>query len=288
MTIKQAPEGVLSILDLEEVDLNHYLGSSPASQWKQIYGGQVLGQALVAASRTVAEDRHAHSLHGYFLRPGNPELPILYQVDRVRDGKSFTTRRVVASQTGEAIFTMAASFQLPESGLEHQYDMPTVTSPHLLQDEDELIQEKISEGHKHLADHFTSSTVQIRQVKPWDPLAPEKTGPKQLSWIKTKEKIPETLGINHCVLAYLSDFTILDTAVRHHGLNYLENNTQIVSLDHAMWFHQPFRADDWLLYAQDTPSASGARAFNRGLIYNQDGKLIASTTQEGLLRKINK
>ena len=279
---------VIKVLELEEIELNHYLGLSPQDQWQRLYGGQVVGQALVAATKTVAEERHAHSLHGYFLRPGNSNLPILYQVDRVRDGKSFATRRVVATQNGQAIFTLAASFQAQEDGLEHQFDMPDVAQPSQLMDENELIKAKLEEGTDHLSDYFTSSMVEVRQVEEWDPLNPQKTAPKQLSWIKTREKLPESQAIHQCALAYLSDFTILDTASKHHGVSYFQDDIQIVSLDHAMWFHQPFAADEWLLYVQDSPSASGSRAFTRGLIYNQSGQLVASSTQEGLLRQLNK
>ena len=278
---------VIKVLELEEIELNHYLGSSPQDQWQRLYGGQVVGQALVAASKTVSEGRHTHSLHGYFLRPGNSALPILYKVDRIRDGKSFATRRVVATQNGQAIFTLAASFQAKEEGLEHQFTMPEVTAPNELIDENELIKNKLEEGVDHLSDYFTSSMVQVRQVEPWDPLNPQKTSPKQLSWIKTREKLPKNHAIHQGVLAYLSDFTILDTASKHHGVSYFQDNIQIVSLDHAMWFHQPFVADEWLLYVQDSPSASGSRALTRGLIYDQSGQLVASATQEGLLRRLN-
>jgi len=279
---------IIKVLELEEVELNHYLGSSPQDQWQRLYGGQVVAQALVAASKTVSEDRHTHSLHGYFLRPGNSDLPILYTVDRIRDGKSFATRRILATQNGQAIFTLAASFQAKEEGLEHQFTMPKVTEPSQLIDENELIKKKLAEGADHLSDYFTSSMVQVRQVEDWDPINPQKTLPKQLSWIKTREKLPKIHAIHQCVLAYLSDFTILDTASKHHGVSYFQDNVQIVSLDHAMWFHQPFVADEWLLYVQDSPSTSGSRAFTRGLIYDQSGQLVASATQEGLLRRLNK
>ena len=243
---------------------------------------------MVAASKTIPADRQAHSLHGYFLRPGNPEIPILYKVDPLRDGKSFTTRRVLATQKGEAIFTLAASFQVKEEGLEHQVDMPQVTRPEELMDEDQTIRYELEKGPDHLNDYFTSSLVQIRQVEPWNPVTANKTPPRQLSWMRTREKLPTDSSVHQCVLAYLSDYTILNTASKHHGISYFQENVHIVSLDHSMWFHNEFLADEWLLYVQDSPSASGSRAFTRGLIYDLSGVLVASASQEGLMRKISK
>ena len=281
-------DNVIKVLALEEVELNHYLGSSPNSNWHSVYGGQVIAQAMVAASKTISSDRQAHSLHGYFLRPGNPEIPILYKVDPLRDGKSFTTRRVVATQKGEAIFTLAASFQVEEEGLEHQLGMPEITQPEELIDEDQTISNELEKGPDHLNDFFTSSLVQIRQVEPWDPIRAEKTPPRQLSWMRTRETLPKDNLAHQCVLAYLSDYTILNTASKHHGISYFQDNVHIVSLDHSMWFHKEFAADEWLLYVQDSPSASGSRAFTRGLIYNLSGNLVASSSQEGLMREISK
>ena len=281
-------DNVIKVLALEEIELNHYLGSSPNSNWHSVYGGQVIAQAMVAASKTISSDRQAHSLHGYFLRPGNPEIPILYKVDPLRDGKSFTTRRVVATQKGEAIFTLAASFQVEEEGLEHQLAMPEITQPEELIDEDQTISNELEKGPDHLNDFFTSSLVQIRQVEPWDPIRAEKTPPRQLSWMRTRETLPKDNLAHQCVLAYLSDYTILNTASKHHGISYFQDNFHIVSLDHSMWFHKEFAADEWLLYVQDSPSASGSRAFTRGLIYNLAGNLVASSSQEGLMREISK
>ena len=281
-------DNVTKVLTLEEIELNHYLGLSPSSDWDSVYGGQVIAQAMVAASKTIPSDRKAHSLHGYFLRPGNPEIPILYKVDPLRDGKSFTTRRVLATQKGEAIFTLAASFQVEEEGLEHQIDMPQVTRPEELTDEDQTIRDELEKGPDHLNDYFTSSLVQIRQVEPWNPVKENKTPPRQLSWMRTREKLPTDSSVHQCVLAYLSDYTILNTASKHHGISYFQENVHIVSLDHSMWFHNEFVADEWLLYVQDSPSASGSRAFTRGLIYDLSGVLVASASQEGLMRKISK
>ncbi len=280
-------DNVIKVLTLEEVELNHYLGLSPSSDWHSIYGGQVIAQAMVAASKTIPPDRPAHSLHGYFLRPGKPEIPILYKVDPLRDGKSFTTRRVVATQGGEAIFTLAASFQVNEEGLEHQLSMPEIMQPEELIDEDHISNE-IEKGPDHLNDYFTSSLVQIRQLEPWDSIKPDKTPPRQLSWMRTRETLPKDNSVHQFVLAYLSDYTILNTASKHHGISYFQDNVHIVSLDHSMWFHNEFAADEWLLYVQDSPSASGSRAFTRGLIYDLSGNLVASSSQEGLMRKISK
>ena len=281
-------DNVIKVLTLEEVELNHYLGLSPSSDWHSVYGGQVIAQAMVAASKTIPPDRPAHSLHGYFLRPGNPEIPILYKVDPLRDGKSFTTRRVVATQGGEAIFTLATSFQVNEEGLEHQLSMPEIMQPEELIDEDQTISNELEKGPDHLNDYFTSSLVQIRQLEPWDPIKPDKTPPRQLSWMRTRETLPKDNSVHQCVLAYLSDYTILNTASKHHGISYFQDNVHIVSLDHSMWFHNEFAADEWLLYVQDSPSASGSRAFTRGLIYDLSGNLVASSSQEGLMRKISK
>ena len=276
---------IIKTLDLEEIELNHYLATSPNEGWQRVYGGQVIGQALVAASRTVSPNRSAHSLHGYFLRAGDTTIPILYKVDRIRDGKSFTTRRVVAVQRGQAIFTMSISFQVDEGGLSHQFDMPKVPAPDSLPTEDELRREQAKSWPKEFQESFSgSSAIQVKPVDPVDLLNPEPAQAMQRCWMRCGEALPDDPRIHQCVLAYLSDWSLLDTASRPHAVSYIQDNVQVASLDHAMWFHRPFRADEWLLYDQDSPSASGARGFNRGLIYNQAGELVASTTQEGLLR----
>jgi len=276
---------IIETLDLEEIELNHYLATSPNEGWQRVYGGQVIGQALVAASRTVSTDRSAHSLHGYFLRAGDTDIPILYKVDRIRDGKSFTTRRVVAVQRGQAIFTMSISFQVDEGGLNHQFDMPDVSGPDDLQTEDEIRQAQSKNWPKEFQDSFSgSSAIQVKPIEPIDLLNPEPAEPVQRCWMRCGDKLPDDPRIHQCVLAYLSDWSLLDTATRPHAVSFMQDNVQVASLDHAMWFHRPFRADEWLLYDQDSPSASGARGFNRGLIYNQSGELVASTTQEGLVR----
>ena len=276
---------IIKTLDLEEIELNHYLAASPNEGWQRVYGGQVIGQALVAASRTVSPNRSAHSLHGYFLRAGDTTIPILYKVDRIRDGKSFTTRRVVAVQRGQAIFTMSISFQVDEGGLSHQFDMPKVPAPDSLPTEDELRREQAKSWPKEFQESFSgSSAIQVKPVDPVDLLNPEPAQAMQRCWMRCGEALPDDPRIHQCVLAYLSDWSLLDTASRPHAVSFMQDNVQVASLDHAMWFHRPFRADEWLLYDQDSPSASGARGFNRGLIYNQAGELVASTTQEGLLR----
>ena len=276
---------IIKTLDLEEIELNHYLATSPNEGWQRVYGGQVIGQALVAASRTVSPNRSAHSLHGYFLRAGDTTIPILYKVDRIRDGKSFTTRRVVAVQCGQAIFTMSISFQVDEGGLSHQFDMPKVPEPDSLPTEDELRREQAKSWPKEFQESFSgSSAIQVKPVDPVDLLNPEPAQAMQRCWMRCGEALPDDPRIHQCVLAYLSDWSLLDTASRPHAVSFMQDNVQVASLDHAMWFHRPFRADEWLLYDQDSPSASGARGFNRGLIYNQAGELVASTTQEGLLR----
>ena len=281
------PDNVTKVLTLEEIELNHFLGLSPSSDWHSVYGGQVIAQAMVAASKTIPADRQAHSLHGYFLRPGNPEIPILYKVDPLRDGKSFTTRRVLATQKGEAIFTLAASFQMEEEGLEHQVDMPLVAQPEELMDEDQTIRNELEKGPDHLNDYFTSSLVQIRQVEPWNPVTANKTPPRQLSWMRTREKLPTDSSVHQCVLAYLSDYTILNTASKHHGISYFQENVHMVSLDHSMWFHKPFSFDEWILIAMESTASAGSRGFIRASMFTEQGELVGSVAQEGLMRLVD-
>jgi acyl-CoA thioesterase II len=277
---------LINLLDLEEIEKNHYRANSPSEGWQRVYGGQVLGQALVAASRTVEQDRQAHSLHGYFLRPGDMKVPILYKVDRIRDGRSFTTRRVVAIQHGRAIFSMSISFQVEEKGqLSHQFDMPAAPPPESLRDEMDIRREQMAKHPQLFEGHgITTRPIEFRPINPADMINPVPQEPRQMAWMRTRGRLPDDLRLHQCVLAYLSDWSLLDTATLPHGISYLQNNIQMASLDHAMWFHRPFRADEWLLYVQDSPSASGARGFNRGLIYARDGSLVASATQEGLMR----
>ncbi len=285
MSNSETVNDLIQLLDLEEIEQNHYRAISPSEGWQRVYGGQVLGQALVAASRTVPEDRHAHSLHGYFLRGGDTESPILYTVDRIRDGRSFTTRRVVAIQHGQAIFSMSISFQIDETGLTHQMPMPEAPRPDELADEQELRKQWVSELPEEYAETFSRlRPLEVRPINPQNILNPESRPPHAMCWMKAREPLPDDRRLHQCVLAYLSDWSLLDTATLPHGISYLQEEMQMASLDHAMWFHRPFRADEWLLYVQDSPSASGSRGLNRGMIYTQSGDLVASAAQEGLIR----
>ncbi|NJN51544.1 MAG: acyl-CoA thioesterase II [Gammaproteobacteria bacterium] len=283
--MEKALQDLIALLDLEQIDANHFRGTSPDEGWQRVYGGQVLGQALVAASRTVDEDRHAHSLHGYFLRPGDTRVPILYVVDRIRDGGSFTTRRVVAIQHGKAIFNMAISFQIIEEGLSHQFDMPAVPAPEDCEDEVTLRKKAAAKLPQEMQAAFTRERpIEMRPIDPYDFFEPQKRPPHQRCWMRARDALPDDPRLHQCVAAYLSDWTLLDTATLPHAISWTQPNLQSASLDHAMWFHRPFRADEWLLFVQDSPSASGARGFNRGLIYRRDGVLVASVAQEGLIR----
>jgi acyl-CoA thioesterase-2 len=276
---------VINLLDLEEIEQNHYRATSPSDGWQRVYGGQVLGQALVAASRTVPDERPAHSLHGYFLRAGDTQAPILYKVDRIRDGKSFTTRNVVAIQHGRAIFSMSISFQVHEPGPSHQVAMPEVPPPEQVEDERALRQKQAEALPEAYRESFLRERpIDFRPIAPQDLLRPEVRAPTQQCWMKCRDPLPDDPQLHQCVLAYLSDWSLLDTSTYPHGLSFLDDKLQMASLDHAMWFHRPFRADEWLLYVQDSPSASGARGFNRGQIFNQAGELVASAAQEGLMR----
>jgi acyl-CoA thioesterase II len=277
-------EALLALLDLEAIEQNVFRGLSPQDRSQRVFGGQVLGQALVAATRTV-EDRICHSLHAYFLIPGDPKLPILYEVDRSRDGKSFSSRRVVAIQHGRPIFHMSVSFQAEEPGLEHQIDAPVVPRPESLESEDEARRRHIGEVPEQYREHFLRPRpIELRPVGRADWFQPEKRPPQQAVWMRATAPLPADCALQQCVLAYASDMTLLDTALLPHGIGWFSNRVQMASLDHAMWFHRPFRADQWLLYVQDSPSASGARGFNRGTIYSEDGRLVASVAQEGLMR----
>ncbi len=284
--MEQSLKDLINLLDLEEIEKNHYRGLSPAEGWQRVYGGQVIGQALVAASRTVEPDRLAHSLHGYFIRAGDTEIPILYRVNRIRDGASFTTREVQAIQKGRSIFSMLISFQIQEEGLTHQFEMPDVPAPEDLKTEDELRMDIIDQVPEEFRSHFTRNRpIEVRPIDPGDILNPEVREPMQMCWMKAREPLPDDQGLNQCVLAYLSDWSLLDTCLFPHAVSYMADDMQVASLDHAMWFHRPFKADDWLLYVMDSPASSGSRGLNRGLIYDRQGVLVASATQEGLIRR---
>lgn len=285
-TVPPTPvQELIALLDLEPIEVNIFRGISPQDRSQRVFGGQVLGQALVAASRTV-ENRLAHSLHAYFLLPGDPKVPILYEVDRSRDGKSFSSRRVVAIQHGRPIFHMSVSFDVAEQDqLEHQIDAPKVPRPDELPSEEDMRRKVIDRIPEQYRDHFLRPRpIEIKPVGRMDIFNPQKQPPHQAVWIRATDRLPDDVALQQCVLAYASDMTLLDTALMPHGIGWFDDRIQMASIDHAMWFHRPFRADEWLLYAQDSPSAFGSRGFNRGTIYTEDGRLVASVAQEGLMR----
>jgi len=283
--MSQALDDLLGILDLETLEQNRFRGVSPQSGWQRVFGGQVIGQALVAAYRTI-EDRAAHSLHAYFLRAGDPKVPIIYEVDRIRDGSSFSTRRVVAIQHGQAIFSMAASFHKHEEGLSHQAKMPDVPQPEALPSEAELKEGLIGRMPEPLKAYWQRERpIEIRPVDLSRYTSPGKRTASQQVWIKANGELGDNLALNQCVLAYASDFTLLDTALIAHGRFVFDPTLMLASLDHAIWFHRGFRIDDWLLYSQDSPSSAGSRAFCRGTLFTRSGELVASTAQEGLVRE---
>ena len=280
-----ALDQLVELLRLERLEQRLFRGQSQDLGWGTVFGGQVLGQALSAAAQTVPEGRIVHSLHGYFLRPGNVQHPIVYDVDPIRDGKSFTTRRVVAIQQGRAIFSMAASFQLPEQGYEHQAAMPKVTPPEDLSSEAELAREHIDRIPPPLRERVTAErAIDIRPVEPLSLLEPHQRPPHRNIWYRANGELPAAPALHQYLLAYASDFYILRTAMEPHGLGPFSPGMQVASLDHAMWFHRPFRMDEWLLYVIDSPSASGARGLVRGHLFRRDGELVATVVQEGLMR----
>ena len=283
--MSRALDQLLTILDIERLEENLFRGLSPQVGWQRVFGGQVIGQALVAANRTV-NGRLAHSLHAYFLRAGDPSVPIIYNVDRIRDGGSFTTRRVVAVQHGQAIFSMAASFHKEETGLEHQIKMPEVPPPESLPSEAELKACLIDRVPPQVKAYWERERpLEIRPVDLSRYLTPGNHDPSQQVWIRATGELPNDQSLHQCVLAYASDFTLLDTALIAHGRFVFDPKLMLASLDHALWFHRKLRADEWLLYAQDSPISGGGRAFCRGMLFTRDGKLVASTAQEGLLRE---
>ncbi|CAN5495340.1 acyl-CoA thioesterase II [soil metagenome] len=279
-------KSLLDTLDLEYIEVNLYRGRSPQIGRERVFGGQVVAQALVAAQRTVDPTRNIHSLHGYFMRPGDPMVPIVYDVARDRDGGSFTTRRVIAIQHGAPIFSMLASFHLVEPGLEHEMPMPSVPDPDSLPSEREFLAAHGDRMPPSMRNYFERNRpIELRPCEPEHYLQPEQSsGHVQHVWIRATGTMPDDPRLHQCVLAYASDMTLLGTALVPHKVNLFDGKLMLASLDHALWYHRPFRADDWLLYAEDTPSASGARGFNRGLIFSRDGHLVASSAQEGLIR----
>ena len=279
-----ALDDLVKLLDLEPIEVNIFRGLSPDESRQRVFGGQVAGQALVAAARTVADDRQVHSLHGYFLRPGDPAVPILYEVDRIRDGRSFTTRRVVGIQHGRAIFNLQASFHVQESGLDHQLPMPDVPDPESLPD----FKSRLERYRDMLGEWYERPRpIDTRYVE-GDPIGRRHRTPqpRQRVWMRADGELPDDPVLHACVVTYASDMTLLDTTLLPHGVGWADDSVQMASLDHAMWFHRPFRADEWLLYDQITPSTFGSRGLASGSIFTRDGRLVVSVMQEGLIRSV--
>ena len=275
---------LLKQFELERLEVNLFRGESRDIGSPQVFGGQVLGQALMAAYSTI-EGREVHSLHSYFLRRGDFNLPIVYQVDRSRDGNAFSSRRVIAVQNGEQIFTFAASFQVPEEGMDHQATMPVVPPPESLHDADQPAADILAKLPEKIRSFLMRERpFEFRRVEPVDLLHPVASAPLQHVWFRTVDKLPDDDQLHRCLLAYISDYNLLNTATLPHSDSYRTGNLFMASIDHAMWFHRKFRVDEWLLYAMDSPSASGARGLARGMIFTRDGRLVASTIQEGLIR----
>ena len=279
-------EELIKLLTLERVNQCTYVGDNYKTPWGRVFGGQVLGQSLHAAYQTVPEDRFAHSMHAYFILGGDIDEPIRYEVDTIRDGGSFTTRRVVAWQKGRAIFNMSASFQLQQPGFNHQFSMPNVLPPEVLLSDIEQykpLKETLPGLYKRLT-VMHPNAIEFRPVESLEMM--QRAQPYRHVWIKTKEKTEVDLPMQHQMLAYASDYNLLTTAARPHLEKVLTQPVSFASLDHAMWFHRDFRMDEWLLYAIDSPSASNSRGFSRGHLFNQSGKLVASVVQEGLMRQM--
>ncbi|MEJ0005881.1 MAG: acyl-CoA thioesterase II [Steroidobacteraceae bacterium] len=275
---------LLGLLELETLEVNLFRGESRDIGSAQVFGGQVLGQALNAASRTVT-GRMVHSLHAYFLRRGDFNAPIIYQVDRSRDGHSFSNRRVIAIQHGEQIFNMTCSFQVEEAGLEHQVPMPQVPGPEGLADTSRVapeLLEQLPERVRRLLE--TARPFEFRAVRPLDASPAPGHGPARQVWFRAVARVPQDQTLQRVLLAYVSDFHLLETATQPHGISHLSGKAQVASIDHAMWFHRPLKVDDWLLYDVESPSAAGARGFARANVFSRHGILVASTAQEGLVR----
>jgi len=295
--VQESLDSLIALLDLEELEVNIFRGRCTEG-WQRVFGGQVLAQALVAAGRTVDEGV-AHSFHAYFLRPGDSTIPILYDVDRTRDGRTFTTRRVTAIQHGRAIFHLEASFQRAEPGPEHQDEMPDVPDPDSLPSwrermaplasRPELV-EKLTARAPDRVKHWlaTDRPIDIRHVTEFDPIAPEKLPARLQVWLRADGELPDSTLLHQCVVAFASDMTLLDAAVLPHGIAWADGTHMVASLDHAIWFHRAFRADEWLLYDQQSPSAGGARGFSTGRLFDREGRLVVSVVQEGLIRPITR
>lgn len=279
-------EALVACLDLEPIEENLFRGTSPQVGWQRVFGGHVIAQALIAACRTAPADLAVHSLHAYFMRPGDPAQPIVYTADRIRDGTSFATRRVVAIQHGQAIFSLSASFHKAEEGLEHQVPLPAMPSPDDLPGRDAMIEAFGSDAPAHIRSYWERERpIEVRPLSLDHYISNKPLPADQKVWIRATGPVPGDPAIQAAVLAYLSDMTLLDTALFPHGRSVFDRSLQVASLDHAMWFHRPFAFDDWLLYAMDSPNANGARALTRGTLHSRDGRLIASVAQEGLVRQ---
>jgi acyl-CoA thioesterase-2 len=276
---------LIELLTLERLEDNLFRGQSRDIGTKYVFGGQVLGQALSATQSTLEAPRTAHSLHAYFLRAGDIEHPIIYQVDRTRDGGSFSVRRVTAIQHGQPIFFLAASFQKQEQGSEHQLSMPEVPKPEDIEPSPNVPPDVLARLPTKVQRWLSRmGPFEFRHVYPRDELNPPKRPPFQQVWFRLSERVGDAPELHRTLLAYASDFHLLGTATFPHGISYYQPNVQMASLDHALWFHRPFRADEWLLYSIDSPSAQGGRGLARGLVYDRDGRLVASTAQEGMIR----
>ncbi len=281
----KALDALLDLLDLEQIEVNIFRGRSPDEFRQRVFGGQVAGQALVAAGRTVPQDRPVHSLQAYFIRPGDPAVPLVYLVDRVRDGRSFTTRRVSAVQHGQAIFTLSASFHHPEPGPEHADPMPDVPPPEAVERRQDRLARVLGEALPAMQE----SPFDLRSIGPLPVEAardPSLRTTKNLVWLRVDGELPDDPLLHVCLMTYASDMTLLDSVLIGHGLSWWDGRTTGASLDHAMWFHRPFRADRWLLYAQDSPVAYGGRGLAHGEVFTAGGELVVSVIQEGLIRTI--
>ena len=283
--MSQVLDDLVNLLTLEPIEENLFRGNSQDLGFRQLFGGQVLGQSLSAMSQTVEDARHVHSMHGYFLRPGDASLPVVYQVDRVRDGGSFSTRRVTAIQKGQPIFTSSASFQYDEVGFEHQTSMPDVVGPENLPSELEMMRQRAHLIPEPMREKLLcAKPIEFRPVVGEDPFNPAVCDPIKYVWFRADGTLPDTPALHKYLLAYASDFGLLTTSLLPHGKGVWQKDMQVASLDHALWFHADLRADDWLLYAMDSPWAGNSRGFSRGSVYNRAGQLVASVTQEGLIR----
>ena len=284
--MSHAIDDLLRLLDLEPLEVNIYRGRNRDIGSRMVFGGQVLAQALVAARRTVEGPREAHSLHGYFILPGDLQAPIVYFVERLRDGKSFTTRRVTAIQHGHAMFEFAASFHVAEDGFTHQGGMPDVPPPESLTPDIDLVRQMADRIPEALRPVLTQDRpIDFRQVEPANPFHPRARPPAQCVWLRANRPLPDETIIHQAVLAYASDYGLLGTAMLPHGVSFRSAGMQVASLDHSLWMHRPLRADHWLLYAMDSPAAAGARGFARGSFFSREGELVASVAQEGLVRR---